>query len=246
MSSFPTNGAELYGRHLIWQVSNRACQHFACYIDVGKDIRRYLIMSGVEVAGFVLAAFPLLISALEDYRQGWEILEDWWKIKREYKKCQQNLKIQKLVFEENLEQLLSTLVQDDEELKLLIAKPGGDLWQDAELESGLKERLPKSYEVYLEIIGEIMAVMKSLKKELGVDVHAFQSRIEEVSLVIYLDISHFVDFFPPKTRSLHIIYQLESYADGCMLGLGPVRCEHFHIIRPGTGSLSCDPRKLIS
>jgi hypothetical protein len=40
-------------------------------------------MSGVEAAGFILAAFPLLISALEDYRQGWEILEDWWKIKRE-------------------------------------------------------------------------------------------------------------------------------------------------------------------
>ncbi len=60
-------------------------------------------MSGVEAAGFVLAVFPLLISALEDYRQGWEMIEDWWKIKREHKKCQQNLKLQKLVFEENLE-----------------------------------------------------------------------------------------------------------------------------------------------
>lgn len=71
-------------------------------------------MSGVEAASFVLAAFPLLISALEDYRAGWEMIEDWWKIKREYKKCQQNLKLQRLVFEENLGQLLSTFVQDDE------------------------------------------------------------------------------------------------------------------------------------
>lgn len=86
-------------------------------------------MSGVEAASFVLAAFPLLISALEDYRAGWEMIEDWWKIKREYKKCQQNLNIQKLVFEENLEQLLSTVVQDDEELDSLISDPGGDSWR---------------------------------------------------------------------------------------------------------------------
>jgi len=86
-------------------------------------------MSGVEAASFVLVAFPLLISALEDYRAGWEMIEDWWKIKREYKKCQQNLKLQRLVFEENLEQLLSTFVLDDEELNSLISDPGGDRWR---------------------------------------------------------------------------------------------------------------------
>lgn len=139
-------------------------------------------MSGVEAAGFVLAAFPLLITALEDYRQGWEILEDWWRIKREYKKCQQNIKLQKLVFEENLEQLLSTLVYDEDELKLLIADPAGDKWRDAGLENGLKDRLPRSYDIYLETIGEIKSIMESLKQALGVDVTGFQGKLacEEV------------------------------------------------------------------
>lgn len=139
-------------------------------------------MSGVEVAGFIMAAFPLIISALEDYRQGWEMIDDWWKIKREYKKCQQNLKLQKLVFEENLEQLLSTLTQDEDELKMLIAKPGGEMWRDADLEAGLQERLPRSYEVYLEIINEMVGVMNSLKKELGIDVLTCHSKVayEEV------------------------------------------------------------------
>ena len=82
-------------------------------------------MSGVEVAGFALAAFPLLISALEHYREGWEIMGDFWKIRKEYKKCQQDLKLQKLVFEENLEQLLGNLVSDEDVLTALIAKPGG-------------------------------------------------------------------------------------------------------------------------
>lgn len=163
-------------------------------------------MSGVEVAGFILGAFPLLISALEDYRQGWEILEDWWKIKSEYKKCQQNLKLQKLVFEENLEQLLSTLVHDDDELKQLIASPGEKLWQDPELEEGLRERLPRSYEVYLEIIGEILTVIESLKKEIGVDVPAFQGRIEEVSLIASIQSLISVNFSSHcMTQSLSVV-----------------------------------------
>ena len=143
-------------------------------------------MSGIEAAGFVLAVFPLLISALEDYRQGWGILEDWWKIKREYKKCQQNIKLQKLVFEENLEQLLSTLVYDKDELKLLIADPGGDKWRDAGLEHGLKERLPRSYDIYLEIIGEIKTIMESLKNALGVDMTGIQGKLacEEVGNLV--------------------------------------------------------------
>ena len=145
-------------------------------------------MSGIEVAGFILAAFPLMISALEDYRQGWEILEDWWKIKREYKKCQQNIKFQKLVFEESLEQLLSTLVYDEDELKLLIADPGGDKWRDAGLEQGLKERLPRSYDIYLEIIKEIQIIMESLKHALGVDLTGLKSKLalEEVSNLIVI------------------------------------------------------------
>lgn len=43
-------------------------------------------MSGVEAAGLVLAAFPLLISALEHYRESAEVLKDWWRYKREYRK----------------------------------------------------------------------------------------------------------------------------------------------------------------
>lgn len=134
-------------------------------------------MSGVEAAGFVLAAFPLLISALQDYRKGFEVLEDWWQVQREYRKCKQNLKLQKLVFKENLEELLRPLVGDEDELRLLLAEPGGDRWKDDKLEQKLKERLPKSYEIYLEIIDEVKRVMENLKDELGIDKVYFQSML---------------------------------------------------------------------
>lgn len=134
-------------------------------------------MSGIEAAGFVLAAFPMLISALEHHRQGYEVLEDWWRFKKEYKKCKQTLKLQKLFFEENLEQLLRPLVRDDDDLRLLLAEPGGDKWKDRELEQGLKKRLPKSYEIYLEIIDEVSDAMESLKNELGIRKVYFQNRL---------------------------------------------------------------------
>jgi len=42
------------------------------------------VMSGVEIAGFVLAAFPLLISAGEHYREGFEPLVKWKKFRTDF------------------------------------------------------------------------------------------------------------------------------------------------------------------
>ncbi|MCJ1464449.1 hypothetical protein MMC07_003062 [Pseudocyphellaria aurata] len=134
-------------------------------------------MSGIEFAGVVLAAFPLLISALEHYREGFEVLEDWWRIRKEYKKCKQNLNIQMVFFQANLEELLRPLVRDEDELSLLLAEPGGDRWLDRELEQGCKERLPKSYEIYSDIITEVNDITEKLKDELGVNNDYFHTKL---------------------------------------------------------------------
>lgn len=42
------------------------------------------MLTGVETAGLVLASFPLLISALEHYREGFESLKEWWKFRTEF------------------------------------------------------------------------------------------------------------------------------------------------------------------
>ena len=77
-----------------------------------------------EIAGFVLAAIPLMISGLEHYRENEEVLEGWWKIKREYQKCMRNLKYHKVAFEENLEELLLPLIVDEDKLQQLLNNPG--------------------------------------------------------------------------------------------------------------------------
>ena len=137
------------------------------------------IMSGVEAAGFVLAVFPLCISALEHYRDTAEVLGFFWKIQREYKKWKHNLDFCRLAFEQNLEEFLLPLIADEDELRTLISDPSGPAWAELELEERLRERLPKSYELYLESIEHIKDVMVELKKELGIDKAGFQNRVAD-------------------------------------------------------------------
>lgn len=136
-------------------------------------------MSGVEVAGFVLAVFPLAISALEHYRETAETVGAFWKIRKEYKTWTHSLNICKLSFEQNLEEFLLPLIADDEELQRLIAEPDGPEWKNPELEKRLRQRLPRSYDLYLESIDRIKDVMVEIKRELGVDKVNFQSKVSE-------------------------------------------------------------------
>lgn len=135
-------------------------------------------MSGIEIAGLVLGAFPLLIQALKTYREGAETLKDWWKIERAYKKTNQDLNYHQILFEENVERFLLPLVADDDELRALMADPAGKGWEDAELELRLRQRLPKSYDLFLDIIGDISGLVESLKGELGVK-GRFQARVNK-------------------------------------------------------------------
>ncbi|KAF2786117.1 hypothetical protein K505DRAFT_290273 [Melanomma pulvis-pyrius CBS 109.77] len=136
-------------------------------------------MSGIELAGLALGAFPILIHALESYREGAEVLKDWWHIQRAYKKCKHDLNYHRTIFEGNIERLLLPLVVDDDELTDLMGDPAGEAWEDEELEKRLKERLPNSYNLLLDIVGSTNSIMESLKKELGVRNPQFQAKIDE-------------------------------------------------------------------
>lgn len=65
-----------------------------------------------------------MISALEHYRDTAEVIEGFWKVKSEYKKCLRLLKYHQLAFEENLEELLLALIADEKKLRVLLKDPG--------------------------------------------------------------------------------------------------------------------------
>lgn len=136
-------------------------------------------MSGVEIAGFVLGAIPLMISALEHYKDTAEVLDTWWKVKREWRKCKHDLKYHMTTFEENLEELLLPLIVDEERMKRLLENPGGPEWKDPALEILLKGRLPKTYSSYLDTMQEMKEVVNGLNDALGIGKVHFESRVTE-------------------------------------------------------------------
>lgn len=124
------------------------------------------MITGIETAGLVLAVFPLLISALEHYREGFEPLKDWWKFRTEFVGFAHIIGRQYLLFEENLEELLSPIVSSDAEMDMLLNNPQHPSWRNPRLEEMLRSRLPKSYERYRYTIDDMMTCMDVLQKKL--------------------------------------------------------------------------------
>jgi hypothetical protein len=124
-------------------------------------------MIGVDDAGLILGIFSVLISALEHCGKIAECGNDWWKFRTKYLKCKHDINRHRVEFEENLEKLLGLAIDDDEQLSNLLKEPGGAPWKHPDLERKLKERLPKSYEIYMNIVEEIKGVMETLKQKLG-------------------------------------------------------------------------------
>ena len=138
-------------------------------------------MSGIEVVGLLLGAFPLLISALEHSREAAEVYDDWWQIKKEYKKCKQELLCAELALESNLEWLLLPMITDDDEVTKLMSEPGSARWKNPQLEESLKRRLPRSYGLFIDTVNDINFTISELKEELGVSKVYFPNLVEESS-----------------------------------------------------------------
>ncbi|OIW28722.1 hypothetical protein CONLIGDRAFT_703809, partial [Coniochaeta ligniaria NRRL 30616] len=136
-------------------------------------------MSGIEVAGLVLGAFPVAIWALEQYRDVARLMGFWFEIRLEYQRSSNELKFHRLSFLRNLKRLLLPLVSDDTQLQRLINEPGGSLWKDPDIQKALEARLQDSYELYLEILGEMQRVMQEVNQELAVDSDVVQEKIHE-------------------------------------------------------------------
>jgi len=142
-------------------------------------------MSGLEIAGLVLGAFPVAITALEKYEQGARRLGLFFKIKREYKRWHRDLCFHQLTLSRHLNQLLLPLVVDNAKIDELLREPGGKAWQDPSISILLQDRLRESYPLYLDYIQGMQQVMEEINKELAMDSEPIRERIQtEVGWII--------------------------------------------------------------
>ncbi|KAI0205181.1 hypothetical protein F4808DRAFT_274931 [Astrocystis sublimbata] len=135
-------------------------------------------MSGLEVVGVVLGAFPLLIEALGQYEEVGRRYGFWRRIRPEYRKCTHDLKYHSDVFRMNLRQLLLPQLVDDDMIEKMITNPGGPDWKAIETADMLRAKLQKSYSTYLEIMDQFQKTMDELRRELALESDMVQSKMD--------------------------------------------------------------------
>ena len=116
------------------------------------------MVTGVETAGLVLAAFPLILKGIKGWVDGVETLKQWRRARRELKRYAVRLRSQQATWVDTLYQLLNDIVQSDNDLSEMLDDPGGKLWQTPLYERRLRIRLDQSCDPFLANLSEVSAV----------------------------------------------------------------------------------------
>ncbi|KFY59947.1 hypothetical protein V496_05488 [Pseudogymnoascus sp. VKM F-4515 (FW-2607)] len=140
-------------------------------------------MSGVEVAGIVLAVLPLFISALEHYENGLDPIRAFLEFDSELPNQIRKLRDQHINYNLTMKLLLSSIAES-EEVDEMLSDPGGACWKDGGMQKRLEERLDESYLAYLDTIKHIEEIMKTIAKDLKIDHSDRTTRADLQSLLI--------------------------------------------------------------
>lgn len=126
-------------------------------------------MSGFEIVGVVLGGIPLVISALEHYREGVTIIHKWRRYQRERQILVSTLRTEKVKLENTCEALLHGLVPRSQ-IRAMIEDPfRAGHWKDAQVRRKLKARLDTAFESFEEIVNQMHCGMKEMMQRL--DIH---------------------------------------------------------------------------
>ena len=128
------------------------------------------MLTGLELAGLILAAFPLVISGLEHYEKGLQSMKEWVRFRAEFFVFMNALCRQKIFFLQNIEDLLSTVVESEYEMARMLDDPEDQGWKDPTLEARLKMRMSgkHEYECYMVVVSSIHEVLQRLRSKLKI------------------------------------------------------------------------------
>ena len=125
-------------------------------------------MSGIEIAGLVLGAFPIILNCLDYYRKGFEPLEEWWAFRTHFIAFVDDINHQMMLYKGNMTRLLDPIIIDNDSLTSLVQNAKDPRWTDGSLTDLLEQRLPSELPRFLRIIQRMEEEICGLKKLLGV------------------------------------------------------------------------------
>ena len=127
-------------------------------------------MSGIEVAGLVLACFPIVVRGMQSFPESVETVKSWRRYRRELRKYSRTLETQRIVFFNTIERLFDGIIGSGNDLEALMQDPRGAL-SHGRYDEALKRRLDRSYDNFVSIMTAMLQPLSDLRKELGIDDH---------------------------------------------------------------------------
>lgn len=118
-------------------------------------------MSGVEVVGILLGAFPLVISAIEHYDDMLEPTKAFLKFGFHLERLRSQLRTLYTSFQLTTNALLQPLV-DEEKLDDMIENTNSLHWHDQSIVQSLKARLHRGYDDYIDMMNKVQNTVLEL------------------------------------------------------------------------------------
>ncbi|KAK5996437.1 hypothetical protein PT974_01771 [Cladobotryum mycophilum] len=121
-------------------------------------------MSAFELVGIVLGNLPIIVSELNSYTKA---IQRFRSYKRELKTLVLSLETERISLQNVCESLLVGIVPSTQ-IEIMIQKPLGELWDDANLKDKIRLKLWKSENVFEEIVRDVESAIGEMMKALDI------------------------------------------------------------------------------
>ena len=126
-------------------------------------------MSGFEAAGIALAVFPILVDGMVHFMDGVQTIKQWRRYRVRVQDYADFMATQKVYYQDTLEELLTDIVQSEDEIVDLMSKPRGDIWKKPEYGERLSQRLGRSHPAYLKTSEKLVNALSLMSEKLDID-----------------------------------------------------------------------------
>ena len=126
-------------------------------------------MSGIEVAGLVLAVFPIVVKGLQQFTEGLETIKDWKRYRCKLARYSRTLETQQVIYLNTMDIIFDGIIQSNDEFETFMEDPGQAVSCNPQYEKQLYMRLGRSYDNYNKIMVDMLDALRAARKELGID-----------------------------------------------------------------------------
>ncbi|KAL3477293.1 hypothetical protein BJX99DRAFT_257548 [Aspergillus californicus] len=125
--------------------------------------------TGIEATGLILALLPLLVNQLDNYVQGLETLKGFTakRYRMELDTYAGNLGAQQSIFLNTLEQALTGVIDDEDEIREWMRCPDADNWKQTAVHDMLQERLGRSFEPFVKTTIALSRLLEDIANKLN-------------------------------------------------------------------------------